>query len=843
MVKGKLSVTDKKQLRLKYTNAKNKEVECNVSLSDLSAGLHAQMGPDADVTLLNGVEVELDVEQGQARKVRQPGETWSPPAASRPGGGGRPAGSGRTDRGRQPAQRGGAPGRGPAGQRPPPRSAPTATRSAGEFHNPYNFIPALPRENVLQDPDLGDGPPVDHDRWQADRYSGVLHVRLTLATPLLLPDAAAAGPPDRNGHKSYPLRLGVDGRPYLPPTSVKGMLRSAFEAVTNSRLGVFPWREDPPSGHAARLAYRMPARDGLMLVPARVEGEGSQARVMLLPGTSQMEADGRPRGNHMYAAWLRRYHRGQLEPCCYPDGALPQHGDAVTCWLVRVEHRSRKFSFWGVRKIFRRGQVSGKLDSDCIQVDGHVCVTGANINRKHDERVFFVHNQPAPSAPLTPELSGAWQELIRNYQETHAEDLRRRAERGEVPDGYYGDEPGRTAWSRHVYEPDAAHLRAGSLCYARVRLDRGRCELLALYPVMISRGLCDASPHQLLPRHLWPAQSLRELSPAERVFGWVNQNGKGAYRGNVRIGPLRCEQSKEDAVEEFSDPGLPLAILGQPKPQQGGFYVARDAQGVSQAANQPSKVALGYRAGKGLRGRKAYPHHAHLPDGYWADPLQDRTRQPLAGRFFQEYRRPQLNGQEQRDDQNRSVSGWVRPGTSFVFDMHVSNLSPVELGGLLWLLTLPEGHYHRLGGGKPLGFGSVRLELTGLNLRDGEGWGAWYRTLDGSSPAGGSHLEKVEDASGLTLAYKQAVARAYNQQVFDRVLFIAAFLRAVQGFADSLPLHYPRARQDGQNGPVPPHPEGLAYEWFVANDREPNGPHLTLPDLASDQGLPILGPD
>jgi hypothetical protein len=37
-------------------------------------------------------------------------------------------------------------------------------------------------------------------------------------------------------------------------------------------------------------------------------------------------------------------------------------------------------------------------------------------------------------------------------------------------------------------------------------------------------------------------------------------------------------------------------------------------------------------------------------------------------------------------------------------------------------------------------------------------------------------------------------------------------------------------------------PEGQAYEWFVANDREGRdaGPHAALPDLAADHGLPML---
>jgi hypothetical protein len=199
---------------------------------------------------------------------------------------------------------------------------------------------------------------------------------------------------------------------------------------------------------------------------------------------------------------------------------------------------------------------------------------------------------------------------------------------------------------------------------------------------------------------------------------------------------------------------------------------------------------------------------------------------------------------EQRDTQNRSIQGWIKSKTEFSFDLHVTNLSAVELGGLLWLLSLSEGHFHRLGGGKPLGFGSVRLTIDPekTHLRTGESWKRFYSTLDDTPPAEVDRRQLIE-------SFQKAVVDAYAPKTqgslaerFERVPFIAAFVRAARGFADDLPIHYPRARQPGQSGPVPPHPEGKAYEWFVANDRTgtKGAPRLCLPDLTNDSGLPVL---
>ena len=50
----------------------------------------------------------------------------------------------------------------------------------------------------------------------------------------------------------------------------------------------------------------------------------------------------------------------------------------------------------------------------------------------------------------------------------------------------------------------------------------------------------------------------------------------------------------------------------------------------------------------------------------------------------------------------------------------------------------------------------------------------------------------------------------------ERVRFIAAFLRAAEGFvADDLPSHYPRASTSGRLEPVPPHPEGESFALTV----------------------------
>jgi len=166
----------------------------------------------------------------------------------------------------------------------------------------------------------------------------------------------------------------------------------------------------------------------------------------------------------------------------------------------------------------------------------------------------------------------------------------------------------------------------------------------------------------------------------------------------------------------------------------------------------------------------------------------------------------------------------VKPETKFQFEIDVINLSPIELGALLWLLSSPDVHYHRLGGAKPLGFGSVWLNVDWekTDLRIGKDWAEFYKSLIPTSLKIGNGVSCIDD-------FKKAVIQTYGTgNRFEQIRFIAAFCNSSKGF-DNAVIHYPR---------VTPHPtpEGEAFEWFVRNEqdtREEIALKLALPDLAA----------
>lgn len=886
------------QSRLRLVVAKRKRIEIDVvrkagtAAVDLTTVPAVHRHPDIqaaferDIASLDGREVEFEIEGGQVRNLRLLGTTWVgggppvPPRANAEPRGVRERNSafgGQRDRRGQGRPSGGS-------YRQSATKVEAETLPAPGFHHAYNFVPAPPRK--LDGP-IGDERPVAHCALHPERWTGRIRVRLTTETPLLLPKADpskvnqktngqkadARGQHDEgdDAHKVYDVRE-VAGRPYIAPTGVKGMLRPAYEAVTNSRFGIFV-------AHEARLAYRLTPEDGIRMVPARISDDGRF--IELCQGTSERSPDGSPIPGHpMYAAWLPAYpHSGTPNPTglTFRDGGKPEHRAPIHAWaelVLRTKGRG-SFTYWQVTEIARSpGELSASSprlhlwrtkrgatytpQAKFRQISGWACITLQNISGKHDERIFFKEHD-ADRISLEEWHRRFWQNVVDNYRGAHDRDEiwgRRDKHTGMVvgPEVYLGREPGRTAWSRHLHEPKdrLPALDSGTLFYARVHDVAGRPTVTGLYPVIIGRDLYDLSPLEILDQSLRPAAALSQLSPADRVFGWVHAAGRGAYRGNLRVGPVRSQSTSQDAIERFPE-GLPLAILGQPKPQQARFYVAADRGG--RALPRHAKKSAAYTKGQALRGRKFYPHHAGLPDDYWDDPMKDRTQVARNG-WFQEYRRPRASvhsdrsvlredgtgykqtATEQRDKQNRSILGWIRPERTFWFDIHVTNLSDVELGALLWLLSLPEGCFHRMGGGKPLGFGSVRLDVIPehTDLRDGREWAAYYESLG--------------DDAGLTAAANERFA-LQSRKTVSRFLdvvpesspWISAFLTAARGYPDGLPVRYPRARPEGlaAGAPVPPSPTGEGYAWFVANERKDAKVFgISLPELSPSDGLPDL---
>ena len=172
-----------------------------------------------------------------------------------------------------------------------------------------------------------------------------------------------------------------------------------------------------------------------------------------------------------------------------------------------------------------------------------------------------------------------------------------------------------------------------------------------------------------------------------------------------------------------------------------------------------------------------------------------------------------------------------------------------------------------MGYGKPLGFGSVKMEIDRARLvnhclpvGNSADWKTYYKTLFGESSY--ATLDKCGQEKHIE-KFKESIEKAYERsdegqepkketfenfkqlpasenvttvekQGFDGLPFISGFLRVLQGPGDNAPIHYPRLKDE--KGEYKPNPEGKNFEWFRKN--EDNKKHALPLVTKAEKGLP-----
>lgn len=170
------------------------------------------------------------------------------------------------------------------------------------------------------------------------------------------------------------------------------------------------------------------------------------------------------------------------------------------------------------------------------------------------------------------------------------------------------------------------------------------------------RRLLDLSKH--LPEDFYPCRDKNSLCIACRLFGFTGR--KNGYAGAVSFNDAVCVERRP-----FQSGYLPP--LMPPKPRHSAWYT-------------PDRQRLA--------GRKLYYHQRAVQITQSGPRGNGRRVQPLG------------------------------PGSKFVFTVQFSQVDPRDWPVLLYALVLEDTMRHKLGYGKPVGLGTVRIELTRLELID-----------------------------------------------------------------------------------------------------------------------------
>ncbi len=672
-----------------------------------------------------------------------------------------------------------------------PAAEDTRANPGYRFRNPYNFVRFLPAgsSGSAETRQLGRMQPPSQESFEG--LCGTIECTYEMVTPLFI-----AGKVEEleNRHKELDF-FTRNEQPLVPASSLRGMIRSIFETITNSCM--IHMHQDGDD----HLEYRLSQDPGL--IPARVKNVDSSGCELI-----KLDCSNGVRGV-LRCGLYKSYDPvvcNRRDHVTFHTNLLPpsiKNGDRVAAIVstgTKLHQRGQvSYNYYSVREIVPEIMHGSLLPgSHETVVFGYMKITGPNIDNKHDERLFFDWNDtPANSGSYCPKPVSIpshsvekYNHSVRKYFERHKETLEE-LERA----GWLANEDTLPFPSSFVKQGE--RLKPGDLVY----LDQHSQEI---YPVAMPRQAYNTAREELLPDHLMPCDDARKLCPACRLFGWVKngkveKNEQSAWAGRLQF--FDGKFSGEDLWRE----GAPfvLAILGSPKPTATFMYLADKAGSASFKVKYDTEGAR-------LRGRKYY----------WHQGMKAFRMNPATGRY--EWKRVSNSPNDVKDKSNVTLKRVIDEGKTFTFMVRYENLQPVELGALIWALQLEPGWHHRLGLAKPLGFGSLKCEAIKINEINRQ---TRYASLeaDGVAPAADMGNQYVID-------FKNAMKERYHRDFSQ--LDSYQDLGAILANNSDLPVHYPRPG-------IKPIEKGEQFKWFVGNKRR-TGPQQPLSLAHQDTGFQVV---
>jgi len=579
---------------------------------------------------------------------------------------------------------------------------------------PYNFVP-LPQAILPAAGCVPGEPWRQHDRYDPNLLSGWIELTITTETPLFIrgaqkpdPDGGWQAGRDADARLRPDPAMTPDGRPLIPGSSLRGMLRTLVEILAFAKVqpvaGTRPFFRDfsgsgqrlhnayanriRPDGHPPQAGFLHYTPDGWIIKPTTVWRVSHDVISAAAGDIGQTFSYGTPPG-------YRPDWRFQQRPCW----ARHDRADGVTELNFAVE-----LPQGAVKDDWQPGTLvlTGAAPPPRVE-DGHP------VGREKAE-YFFLPPLPDVAARTVTDAQidrfhdadqvSEWQQGAFPVNQPVANSRRAKgyARSGEpvffVPNGQFGV------------------TFFGRARYFRMPYDQALSELV---PATVSGSAAD-------------------LDLAEAVFGRVGRDAgeATAVRGRVRVEDSVAYDSPPDAVMEEI---VPKALLS-PKPTTFAHYLTQD--GTRSAAERTTYLHGDTTA---VRGHKLYWHRwpttGGLSEGLalvtevdtprWAN---GHKRERFAADPQAGWRTAVRSG----DDELHTLIRPVRPGVPFRGSLRFDNLTHVELGALLAAIRLPEGCRHKLGMGKALGMGSVRLEAVTHVVDRLTRYSSWRATGELSAP-------------------------------------------------------------------------------------------------------------
>ncbi len=515
------------------------------------------------------------------------------------------------------------------------------SKSTNTFVNPYNFIP------INTDTDSTK----EFEESKEGLLSGRIDCLMHTKTPVIVPDTSD-GKEDSGckDHKKYGF-FSVDDKFIIPGSSIRGVVRSVYEALTDSCM--------TGARSAEKLsARREKARDPGLLV------KNSQGEFVLFKAKRYMlltsPKEGKGRGSYFNNQTYYKYDR--------KNGILAgeyRMGQEVSFSAV-VDENGEELKYTKERngKTFEIGTLVEKIGEG--ELTGYLFL-GEDFSTKHHDSIFVNTGEKVECSFLKQSIDN-FERTIKLYNDE------------KVNTNLNTDEEKK---SKHYGYPGYKNFRQMEVVpvWFDIR-QKGEERIVRLSPAQIGRSVLYSSLKSLVGKKAPCESRNKKLCKACSLFGMVGATSKDKGLGS-RVRFSDAEFISGNIIKEIT-----LDELSTPKPSFMPFY------------SNGGKDADYDFEGITIAGRKFY----------W--------------NFY-----PSIGDKKPKTNRNATFDA-VDKGT-FKFSVFYDGISEEQLKELIWVLNLGVNDENdtkclKIGHGKPLGFGSVKVTIDGVINRQSSLEGVWH---------------------------------------------------------------------------------------------------------------------
>ena len=354
---------------------------------------------------------------------------------------------------------------------------------------------------------------------------------------------------------------------------------------------------------------------------------------------------------------------------------------------------------------------------------------------------------------------------------------------------------------------------------------RGRVEKSAEEPETVFSFFKKIDP-EVLPMN----KNRESISPAELIFGFVQAEKKDekednnttnlAYASKVRFSAGLLDPLSNNSDKLFDDNYTALKILSSPKPPSPALYFKNKNRSATYI--EKSKLSTENHL---PQGRKFYLHRQNDID-------ESKSCKPW------------ITEREESDCRQKVKVKLLKKGLSFYFHIDFDNMTELELGLLCYAIQPPDSFRHKIGMGKPLGLGKIKVEPIGLFLIDRirryekdplfspsryhKSWGD--KKILGKLPDCYQKEKKMELFGEINDVFNYLITSFRNKTVLDQGKDSVSAIEVLGNPNVTAPVHYPQL--EGA------HIEGENFKWFVENEKHQQ--KMLIPINENKDKLPTL---